>query len=883
MANPIPEALSHLIALNVEFQVLVCLSEECRCAVSPGAIVRHFYLKHKTPIELRKLLEQYIQGFPGSYDYSTIQLPRDRSSPQPILEVVDGSQCKECQFKTQDRSNIRKHGNKEHKKKRIRDEELFSPVRLQSWFKNGKQRYWVVDENSHEFSNISGNDLIPGGAQPNSTQTQEESTTPTQEPDAQEGPSNSYAQLESEIQQWKEGAKERRLTLLNRPPVVELDPWIRFTKWYEVIERSKHNLIRTYEFLRVPDPEEEGLQRVVRAWKRVKERCLDTLEATDHKDVLKWWVAPQKDKASQRPFELPQNSQSLDKYNLIWEQFICYLVRTVPEEQGGESETGVKLTQEQWESLKRIQGHLTVPENSNAQEPRSEFIRGSYSQQPHVIGDVDFARPAGEINPLDRSESSDSEDGSSQGSIEGGVESSVVDLHEAPRDQTPEGERDPELTNEVMNLCRLVLMQDTSRIPLYDSPLMHYLAVRGIDVQAEGFRASFFYTPILAGVLWISRLIMLEVAVPMEAWPQLGLESKATIPSIPRRVRTIRENHLIEGSFSPVSSILTQLAMGKKNNQTHQSPSNIHWSQDSQTIFYGGMPIELAKIRTMGQKITTELRETLKELAFGLELPKFDLGQLVDSMAWSSEFRRTDYSFINHSKNPEELRVGHEFLFREAQKPKGPWNLFNTKSYEATWKKGGKHQYLVKEKQFLRKLMVAFQIEWGQPGRGPEVGSLKTSNSIYSARNIYVINGRVGLVTTYDKAQKRRGNTEYIVRFLPDEDSQLVVQYLVFVRPFARALDQRESEWLFGDLQGPWAGEQLSRELAKATSKHLSARLTVSGWRHVAIGIAVRHLTKASKTWELEGEGEEEEEEEFAEGDDEEELEENIQSHIIVR
>ena len=83
----------------------------------------------------------------------------------------------------------------------------------------------------------------------------------------------------------------------------------------------------------------------------------------------------------------------------------------------------------------------------------------------------------------------------------------------------------------------------------------------------------------------------------------------------------------------------------------------------------------------------------------------------------------------------------------------------------------------------------------------------------------------------YDKARRRRGNTEYIVRFLPDELSRIVVQYLVYVRPFARALplDHRESEYLFGDMRGPWAGEELSQQLSQQTQKHLGVQLTVSG------------------------------------------------------
>jgi hypothetical protein len=50
----------------------------------------------------------------------------------------------------------------------------------------------------------------------------------------------------------------------------------------------------------------------------------------------------------------------------------------------------------------------------------------------------------------------------------------------------------------------LVIMQDTSRIKLYKSPIMHYLAVRGVDEKSKALRSPFFYTPILAGALWIS-------------------------------------------------------------------------------------------------------------------------------------------------------------------------------------------------------------------------------------------------------------------------------------------------------------------------------------------------------------------------------------------
>lgn len=418
---------------------------------------------------------------------------------------------------------------------------------------------------------------------------------------------------------------------------------------------------------------------------------------------------------------------------------------------------------------------------------------------------------------------------------------------------------------------------------------MHYLAVRGIDEHTQTLRSAFFYTPILAGILWMNRLIMLEVAVPSVAWPKLKLQSKASIASIPHRIHKLREQHLCEGSFSPTSSILSQLARGKKFNKTHQSPANIHWSNDEQTIHYLGQPVVLGKFKTMCHTLISELREMIKELTFGSTVPIIELDRIVDSMAWSQGFRRQNYSFLDHSQNQEQVGVGYQYLYERARQSqyqgRGTWKLFqhNPITQQKEWCQPQKMKYLTRERQFLRKCMGGMHIMSGQPARGSELGSIKVSNSIYSARNIYIINGRVCFVTMYDKARKRRGNTEYIVRCLPDELGQILVQYLVYIRPFARVLDRRESEYLFADYKGPWAGEELSQVLGQVTRKHLGVQLKASGYRQTAIGICTRHLMRASKTWEKDEEDLEDGVDDFAEGDDEEELELDTFRHIMVR
>jgi hypothetical protein len=50
---------------------------------------------------------------------------------------------------------------------------------------------------------------------------------------------------------------------------------------------------------------------------------------------------------------------------------------------------------------------------------------------------------------------------------------------------------------------------------------MHFMAIIGVDAHIKTLQSSFHYTKFLAAVLYINRLIMLEVAVLAEAWPML--------------------------------------------------------------------------------------------------------------------------------------------------------------------------------------------------------------------------------------------------------------------------------------------------------------------------------------------------------------------------
>jgi superfamily II DNA helicase RecQ len=671
---------------------------------------------------------------------------------------------------------LREHCNKVHKLQRKKDEELLRPVKLQSWFQDRRQRYWVVDNTAEARPATAVIHGVAQDAQSRSDGGDEGGS----EGGSDEDDNNAEDQIAQEMQNWSNEVRERRLKLLEKVPVVELDSWLRFTGWNTVLGRSKHNIVQTYHFRRKPDPEEPELERLLVCWTRIFNRSLDTLADTDNPDVLKWFASPKNESMSKRPFQLPQNAQTISKYSGLYEHFICYALRTAPSDVNDEeTETGVYFPKKQRIVINNIREMLKV-----------DCLDDEY---------------------------------------------------------TDETEKDKELGEVLMHFCWMVLNQNMERETVYRSPLMHFLAVMGIDASAECLRHSFVYTPYLAGVLWVSRLLMLEYALPVRAWPVSKVVARVDVASVRARVKEVREKRLCEGSFSPVSFILGQLAYGKMLNRTYTAQSNIHWSDDYQTLYFKGRPIEIRKLEQFGRAVVIEAKTALQQLTFGEELPAIDLTQVRDTMSWSSELRKSAYSFVTDKRFG--LDMGFAFLLQRVRQASNDLRLLKRgvdgKEY---WNDRAVHSYLADDIRFRRKLMVAMHI-MSLPGRGSEIGSIKFANSIYSARNIYVLNGRMAFVTCYDKSRSRRMTTEYIVRYLPDELSQVLAQYLVYVCPFARNLGRDESEYLFADKRGPWAGAELTVGLAEATARYLGVRLPVSQWRHAAIAVGDRFLHKGVKAF----------------------------------
>src|SRR5437667_2434378 len=78
------------------------------------------------------------------------------------------------------------------------------------------------------------------------------------------------------------------------------------------------------------------------------------------------------------------------------------------------------------------------------------------------------------------------------------------------------------LAEKLFRLCITFLTQRFHRGEDPHSPIFHFSAVLGLDVKNDGFYTAGNYTPKLAGLLWISRFLLLKYALPKRAYMTLG-------------------------------------------------------------------------------------------------------------------------------------------------------------------------------------------------------------------------------------------------------------------------------------------------------------------------------------------------------------------------
>ncbi|KAK9342411.1 hypothetical protein V1522DRAFT_358394, partial [Lipomyces starkeyi] len=83
-------------------------------------------------------------------------------------------------------------------------------------------------------------------------------------------------------------------------------------------------------------------------------------------------------------------------------------------------------------------------------------------------------------------------------------------------------------------------------------------------------------------------------------------------------------------------------------------------------------------------------------------------------------------------------------------------------------------------------LSVLMHVTYGSPARMTEISTWLLSNSVHKLQSLYCHPRGLLFLGTYNKTTSMTGHKRIIVRVVPREVEVLLIQYLVYIRTFAR-------------------------------------------------------------------------------------------------
>lgn len=591
-----------------------------------------------------------------------------------------------------------------------------------------------------------------------------------------------------------------------------------------------------------------------KAFDRCLRWCYDTLEST-HIELREAIRSPWLDSKDKRCLKRLQEIASETKYITYWKRMITYSFRTgLMHFKDRAAKYGIKFTKKQLELIQEINRMLKSKDFAEVLKIRAFApdetvgLENNATDPGDEIGDVVFNDPD---QLLDDDTDDDLEEGHEENDA---TETEESDLPDATSIEDPPESFD-RLAEKLLELCMEFIKQTFDNES--ESPLCHFLAVLGIRPKGAGFYPPYNYTPMLAGMLWVNRLLTLEYALPKRHYRTLtAWKHRSSIPLGRKRLEHLNEVRvecLLDESCTPSARMGKLMGKGIYLTKKHGRPPNIRWDKDGKTIYIKGVVCKVTDINKLVKelvKAATDLMED--ELLFGTCIPPtLDLKKLpIDEM---TDF--TNGHWVTEKLSNSEIG-GALYMIKFADTITGDKSLRGINGKDWNWKRVA--SYLEKKTTFLEILMAITFLTGGQPPRGPEIGSIRFRNTIKDIRNIFVdADGNVFYVISYNKSRAISNDSFHIARYLPEEVGRLLMLYTTYIRPFAHSLYndlQRamgkptvddDGDYLFCDDGKPttcWTGPQLSKILQRETGNRLQYKINIWMWRHIAVSITRKYV-----------------------------------------
>jgi hypothetical protein len=280
------------------------------------------------------------------------------------------------------------------------------------------------------------------------------------------------------------------------------------------------------------------------------------------------------------------------------------------------------------------------------------------------------------------------------------------------------------------------------------SVLRYFCGVLGWNASTKTWKTANIYTPMLAGLQWCIRVIVLEYSIPT---PERGNYPNGFVQDPVSTFRSIRDEWLVNGRSTPFNYVHKLLQYGQQVAKDTKGRDRIRFGSNPFDLYFDGRWFDVRRWKPFVQEILNAAEEILAtHLLFLPEksVPTIDLYQYVDDP------NLIDAGYWFAKKDESAWKNGRKYVLDNLRRNNNEWDeLVELQPDDIIWREGGVRNYERWVDKFLELVLLAINICCGLNGRGREMTSIQYMNTMNSPRHILIEDGQIMIVTEYHKSQ----------------------------------------------------------------------------------------------------------------------------------
>lgn len=879
------------LILNQPEPALIC--RQCKYALQPSGlrVSKHLAEKHAIPASERKELVSYIDSL-HLPNPNLLSGRRNGSEPHPHLLVSRGAACKYCSFLSKSSRLAQQHITREHGKPNnsphwVRDG-VSLHVSMQSWTQNGNRTYWAVNVTPEVFVHVSDG-------------------MTTRSPRRTRWLETLHEEERKRVKQDKQG-----YDVLDTGTYDEafVGNWMRRTDWTAIFSGvNREMLVRLIEapsvdglalvygifdgiHLQSGAEDEQRIRMIGAAMDKFFDRCEDTVRHTGH-SIRCWLRSHLADRPYKAPFQLPLRPGTRSRYRGLWRRLLYFCFRLYRlDPTARRSILRYELTEEQRIALDKVwrdpcwtarplgeyyNDHVEEEAELESSTRCSSMTSTSSWSAESAILSTSGGDSESEIVPAGSCKASKKTVRTASGLVEDdefidlglndwpvceGSDDSLECL--SPRatkivkDQTGKkaGWRRHQDTDDTVqermadivgNLSYSLCCEEFIDGQSSTTMLVYFCAVLGISNDGSTFDRPRNYTPKLSAMIHSARLICLEAALPRHQHSHIGWDARPRTGQL-EKLNRIRERFMCLGSQAPLGELLSLRSYGRAFSRTDGPSFRVRWSDDGETVSWADGKLCLSDFRSFAQHSIDSADALLHEMMYGMR-PRLDLSRLHDDMSVTKQ----GYSFVQDPRNS--LAMKYLELSSQACLDSG-----NGLMSGESWNSKAVRHYLDRDHELLKQLGLIMYLSGGQAPRSTELFSIECENGPATSRGLYIYDGALCYVIRHSKSRRTTNEEFQVARYLPPCAGQLLVAYLVYIRPFVAMLrricvgQDEASRLLFRcpyRSDTPWKADVLTKALRVCTQDICKTGIGIQVYRQLSIAITEKHVKQISRPFHL--------------------------------